>query len=138
MVLGSPLLRTKVPIMHNNRLLLVLLLALLLGAALIIGASMGLASPGWDSYDTGQRLTIEAPLKQVLYRSPQTEVRVDYRGEEWKVVLGPSSRLLSRGVIKNDLRPGRPVILVGHPHKDGSAEMRAERLILDGRTLELR
>ncbi|ACO76935.1 hypothetical protein AvCA_06850 [Azotobacter vinelandii CA] len=124
--------------MHNNRLLLVFLLALLLVAALLIGASMGLASQGWDTYDTGRRLTIEAPLKQVLYRRPQTEVRVDYRGAEWKVLLGPSSRLLSRGAVRNDLRPGRPVILIGYPRKDGSAEMRAERLILDGRTLELR
>ncbi|WP_244306805.1 DUF6152 family protein [Azotobacter salinestris] len=132
------MLRTRVPIMHNNRLLLVLLLALLLLASLLFGASLGLASQGWDAYDTGQRLTIEAPLKQVLYRRPQTEVRVDYRGAEWNVVLGSSSRLLSRGVIRNDLRPGRPVILVGYPRKDGSAEMRAERLILDGRTLELR
>ncbi|WP_460426430.1 hypothetical protein [Azotobacter armeniacus] len=123
--------------MYKKRLLLVSLLALLLGAALLFGASMGLANQRWDSYDTGQRLTIEAPLKQVLYRSLQAEVRVDYRGEEWNVVLGPSSRLLSLGVIKNDLRPGRPVILVGYPRKDGTAEMRAERLILDGRTLEL-
>lgn len=124
--------------MHNHRLLLVSLLALLLAAALLLGASMGLANQGWDSYDTGQKLTIEAPLKQVLYRSPQAEVRVDYRGEEWKVVLGPSSRLTTRGLFKKDLKPGRPVILIGYPRKDGTAEMRAERIILDGSTLELR
>lgn len=124
--------------MHNHRFLLVSLLALLLAAALLLGASMGLANQDWDSYDTGQKLTIEASLKQVLYRSPQAEVRVDYRGEEWNVVLGPSSRLTARGLFKKDLKPGRPVILIGYPRKDGTAEMRAERIILDGSTLELR
>ncbi|MDV7213006.1 hypothetical protein [Azotobacter beijerinckii] len=123
--------------MLKKRCLPLSCLVLLLGASVLLGASARRANPDWDAYDTGERLTIEAPLKRIHYRSAQTEVRVDYQGKEWKVILGASSLLLSRGVIKNDLRPGRPVILIGSPRKDGSAEMRAERLILDGRTLEL-
>jgi len=123
--------------MHKKRCLPLFCLVLLLGASVLFGASARQANSDWEAYDTAEKLTIEAPLKQIRYRRAQTEVRVDYQGREWRVILGASSLLLSRGVIRNDLRPGRSVTLVGSPRKDGSAEMRADRLILDGRTLEL-
>ena len=33
---------------------------------------------------------------------------------------------------------GKTVTIVGYPRKDGTAEIRAERIIVDGRTIELR
>ena len=89
--------------MLKKRCLPLSCLVLLLGASVLLGASARQANPGWEAYDAEAKLTIEAPLKQIRYRSAQTEVRVDYQGREWKVILGSSSLLLSRGVIKNDL-----------------------------------
>lgn len=118
--------------MLKNRFLLPASLALLLAAVMV------LANQDWGAYDTGQTLILRGPLKEVRYEDPQARVSLDYQGKEWTVVLGPLSRLESRGMTSTDLKPGRPVILVGHPRKDGAPELRAERIVLDGRTLELR
>lgn len=118
--------------MLKNRFLLPASFALLLAAVMV------LANQDWGAYDTGQTLILRGPLKEVRYENPQARVSLDYQGKEWTVVLGPLSRLESRGMTSTDLKPGRPVTLVGHPRKDGAPELRAERIVLDGRTLELR
>ncbi|WP_349617925.1 DUF6152 family protein [Azotobacter salinestris] len=112
--------------------------SLLFGFALSLVATATLAHHGWSSYDASQTLVIEAPLKQVQYRSPHVEAKIDYQGREWNVVLAPVSRLEARGLPEADLSKGKVVKLVGYPRKDGTPEIRAERITLDGRTVELR
>lgn len=119
--------------MQMNRFPLLASFTLLLLATVAV-----LASQGWGLYDTDQTLILRGQLKTVRYADPLVRVSLDYRHKEWSVVLGPFSRLESRGMTYTDLKPGRLVILVGHPRKDGTPEMRAERIVLDGRTLELR
>ena len=108
------------------------------GFALSLVATAALAHHGWSSYEASQTLVIEAPLKQVQYRNPHAEARIDYQGREWNVVLAPVSRLEARGLSEDDLSEGKVVKLVGYPRKDGTPEIRAERITLDGRTVELR
>lgn len=114
-------------------------LSLLLSSfALLFCTTVALAHHGWSSYDASQTLVIEAPLKQVEYRNPHVEARIDYQGREWNIVLAPVSRLQARGLPEADLTEGKVVKLVGYPRKDGTPEIRAERITLDGRTVELR
>jgi hypothetical protein len=54
------------------------------------------------------------------------------------VILAPISRLQAPGLPESDLTAGKTVIIVGYPRKDGTTEIRAERIIVDGRTIELR
>ncbi|AUL14105.1 DUF6152 family protein [Bordetella bronchiseptica] len=107
------------------------------------GLAAALAAPawahhGWSSYDADQTLTIEAPLTEVRYRNPHAEVKVDYQGASWDVVLAPVSRMESRGLAKDALAVGKTVTIVGYPRKDGTHEVRAERITVDGKTIELR
>ena len=106
--------------------------------ALVLGATAALAHHGWSSYDADKTLTIEAPLKEVAYRNPHAHVTIEYEGREWHVVLAPINRMASRGLPEADLTSGKTVTIVGYPRKDGTAEIRAERIIVDGRTIELR
>jgi hypothetical protein len=44
----------------------------------------------------------------------------------------------ARGLTQAMISNGKPVKLVGYPRKDGVAEMRIERVTVDGKTVELR
>lgn len=104
----------------------------------LLGANVANAHHGWSSYDAEQRLTLEVPLKTVSYRNPHADVSIEHAGQTWEVVLAPVSRLQARGLPEADLTPGKTVTIVGYPRKDGTPEIRAERIIVDGRTVELR
>ncbi|MNJ64254.1 hypothetical protein D3C77_601980 [compost metagenome] len=111
--------------------MLVLLLAL-------IGAAPALAHHGWSSYDAEQPLTLETEIVEVHYRNPHAELVIEHAGRQWRVILAPVSRLRARGLAESDLQVGQRVTLVGYPRKDGSAELRAERITVEDRTVELR
>lgn len=106
--------------------------------AFSLAAGLALAHHGWSSYDADTSLTLEVPLKVVNYRNPHADVTIEHEGKEWHVVLAPISRLQARGLPEADLTVGKTVTIVGYPRKDGTAEIRAERIIVDGRTIELR
>lgn len=107
------------------------LLSLLLGAP-------AWAHHGWSSYDADKTVKVEAPLAEVRYRNPHAEVAIDHEGKRWQVILAPISRMESRGLDKEALAAGRPVTIEGYPRKDGTAEIRAERITVNGKVIELR
>ncbi|ERI54267.1 hypothetical protein N878_02685 [Pseudomonas sp. EGD-AK9] len=113
-----------------------LLLATALG--LLLAGALAQAHHGWSSYDADRTLTLEVPLQQVHYRNPHADVSIEHDGRSWLVILAPLSRLQARGLQEADLTAGKTVTIVGYPRKDGTAEIRAERIIVDGRTIELR
>ncbi|MFN3769714.1 MAG: DUF6152 family protein [Ectopseudomonas guguanensis] len=113
-----------------------LLLTATLG--LLLTAALAQAHHGWSSYDAEQTLTLEVPLQSVNYRNPHADVGIEHDGRTWQVILAPISRLQARGLPEADLTEGKTVTIVGYPRKDGTAEIRAERIIVDGRTIELR
>ncbi len=112
----------------------------LLSAVLIslVFCASAWAHHGWSSYDAEKTIKAEVPLAEVRYRNPHAEVEVDYQGQRWQVILAPTSRMESRGLPKDSLKPGKTVTLEGYPRKDGTPEMRIERIIVDGKVIELR
>jgi len=54
------------------------------------------------------------------------------------VVLAPPARMESRGLTKDKLKVGATVTVMGYPHKQTRDEIRAERIVIDGKTTELR
>ena len=51
---------------------------------------------------------------------------------------GAVARMEARGLTKAMIAPGKRVQLVGYPRKDGTPEMRIERISAEGKTVELR
>jgi len=110
-----------------------------LGAAMLAGAAtLAHAHHGWSSYNADQVMQIEATLQEVRYRNPHAEVEIDHNGQRWHVILAPTRRMESRGLPDGALQPGRTIIIEGYPKRDGSPEMRAERITVDGKVIELR
>jgi hypothetical protein len=53
-------------------------------------------------------------------------------------VLAPPSRMENRGLPREWLKPGVTATVVGYPNRNKPEEMRAERILLNGKTVELR
>lgn len=111
-------------------------------ASLVIFASVGTvpvaAHHGWSEYNNRQTLNLTGQVRSVNYGNPHTTIQLQTSDKLWLAVLAPPSRLERRGLPKGSLQVGQTVRLVGYPHRKDSDELRAERIIIGDRTVELR
>jgi hypothetical protein len=105
-------------------------------AAAISGAV--LAHHGWSEYDSTKTLTLTGKIVESGYEHPHGHVRLEAPGKTWNVVLAPPSRMERRGLEKGALKPGASVTVEGYANRDKPEELRAERIRVNGKTIELR
>ena len=108
------------------------------GALLIATAGAAFAHHGWSSYETAKVFTITGPVLELRYQNPHGELWLDHGGKRWTVTLAPTTRMDSRGLSAADIAVGKTVTVEGYPNKAQDAEMRAERITVAGKTVELR
>jgi hypothetical protein len=70
--------------------------------------------------------------------SPHGSIRLTADNRTWLIVLAPPSRMTNRGLTPEMLKVGTQVSVEGYQHKADPGEMRAERITVDGKTVELR
>ena len=107
-------------------------------AALLATPVAALAHHGWSEYDSSKALKLTGKVVESGYEHPHGHVRMEAPGKTWNVILAPPSRMERRGLAKEALKPGASVTVEGYPNRDKPDEMRAERIIVDGKTIELR
>lgn len=112
-----------------------MLISALLATALPAAAA---AHHGWSSYDANKVLAVKGKFRTVSWANPHGMATMDWQGKRWTVVLAPTSRMQARGLTRAMIAPGKAITLIGYPKLDGSAEMRIERVIAGGKTVELR
>lgn len=110
----------------------------LIAAALLSVPAAALAHHGWTSYDEKKAIKIRANLIDVRWANPHGSANVRYRNATWHVILAPVSRMEARGLTREMIGPKRQIILEGYPRRDGTREMRIERIKAGNRTVELR
>jgi hypothetical protein len=110
----------------------------IIAIALAAVAAPAAAHHGWGSYDAGTTLVLEAPIQEVGYENPHGMLVVEHDGKRWHVVLAPPARMTRRGLAPEMLAAGTPVRIEGYPSKVADGEMRAERIAVAGKTVELR
>lgn len=96
------------------------------------------AHHGWGTYDAEKPTTVDGAIQTVRWRNPHIEIDIKSAGKVWTVVLGPVPRVAARGLTTDDVKPGKPLRVVGYLRKDGTPEVRAERIIVSGKTVEMR
>lgn len=106
-------------------------------AALTV-ASGAAAHHGWSGYDATQVLTLTGTIREAGYEHPHGHVRLQVPGKLWLVVLAPPSRMERRGLTTAMLAPGTSATVVGYPNRTNPGEMRAERITIGDKTVELR
>ena len=110
--------------------------AVALAAAALVVPAAAFAHHGWSSYDSSKMINISVKLQDVRWSNPHGSARAVYNKQRWNVVLAPVSRMEARGLTRQML--GKPVRLIGYPRSDGTREMRIERVVAGGKTIELR
>jgi len=96
------------------------------------------AHHGWSEYDSSKLLKVSGKIVESGYEHPHGHVRMQAPGKTWNVILAPPSRMERRGLAKESIKPGASVTVEGYANRDKPEEMRAERIIIDGKTIELR
>jgi hypothetical protein len=112
-----------------------IVLTLLLVPWFAVGVS---AHHGWSGYDAARPITVEGPIETSKFENPHVLITVKVQDKVWKVVLAPTSRMLSRGAPPELVAVGTTVIAYGYPSKVEKDEMRAERITAGGKTVEMR
>ncbi|EYS87863.1 hypothetical protein CF68_00815 [Cupriavidus sp. SK-4] len=107
-------------------------------AALALAAVPAIAHHGWSTYDETKPLTLTGKIVESHYENPHAHIRIDAGGKRWLAVLAPVSRMEARGATADKVAVGREVTLVGYASKEKAGELRAERITVDGKTVELR
>ena len=109
-----------------------------LPAVFAVSAGVAQAHHGWSEYDSGNPLKLSGVIKESGYEHPHGHVRLEAPGKTWMVVLAPPSRMSARGLPAENLKPGSKVEVVGYANRNKPEEMRAERIVVGGKTVELR
>jgi hypothetical protein len=102
------------------------------------------AHHGWSEYDSAKALKLSGKIVESGYEHPHGHIRFEAKGEgatagkTWNVVLAPPSRMENRGLPKEWLKAGASATVEGYANRNKPEEMRAERIIINGKTIELR
>ena len=109
-----------------------------LGIASVLAAAPAFAHHGWSEYDASAALNLSGTILESGYEHPHGFVRLDTPGKTWMVVLAPPSRMEFRGLAKALLNPGGSATVEGYQNRSKPEELRAERITVQGKTIELR
>jgi len=108
-------------------------------AALVAILSLpALAHHGWSEYDSSKELQITGTIAESGYEHPHGHIKLVTPAKTWHAVLAPPSRMTARGLPPSDLKVGAAVTVVGYQNRNKPEEMRAERIIVGSKTIELR
>ena len=111
---------------------------ILLAAGLLFSTGTALAHHGWSEYQSDKPLDLSGTIEQAGYEQPHGFVRLKTADKTWLVILAPPYRMESRGLARTKLVAGQKASVQGYPHRSKGEELRAERIIIEGKTTELR
>jgi len=100
-----------------------------------------MAHHGWSDYDQTRTLTLRGVIKESSYGNPHGMIRLQQGGDNgttWTAILAPPSRMSARGLTEELLKTRTSATVVGYPHRTIADEMRAERITIGEKTVELR
>jgi hypothetical protein len=96
------------------------------------------AHHGWTNYHEDKPMTLEGVIRESTYENPHGTARLETKDKTWLIILAPVARMQRNGLTEEMLKPGTRATVVGYQHKTVEDEMRAERITIDGKTVELR
>ncbi len=111
---------------------------IVLAVLFVLSSAAALAHHGWGSYDAAKKFVIAAPVETLSWQNPHVHLMLKHEGAVWMIVLAPISRMQNRGLTPEMLALGSPVSVEGYPSTRTANEMRAERIVVGGKTFELR
>ena len=111
---------------------------LLAACAAAVACGSAAAHHGWGSYDAAKPITVTGPIVTSKYENPHATITVKGADKVWTVTLAPTFRMINRGASKDMVAVGKTVSAYGYASTVEKDEMRAERITVDGKTVEMR
>jgi hypothetical protein len=109
-----------------------------MAAAALLFAGGAVAHHGWGSYDASKTIVLDGPVLESSYEFPHGEMVIELNGVRWTATLAPPSRMQSRGLQREDIAVGKRIKAEGYPSTVRQNEMRAERVTVGTRVIEMR
>ena len=109
-----------------------------IAVAAVLAAGAAVAHHGWGSYDASKTIVLDGPILESSYEFPHGEAIIELNGVRWTATLAPPSRMQSRGLTREDLTVGKRIKAEGYPSTVHKNEMRAERVTVGSRVIEMR
>ncbi len=106
--------------------------------SLLAVPAVAAAHHGWSEYDSTKPLKLTGKILDSGYVHPHGFVRLETPGKTWHVVLAPPSRMEARGLPPERIAKGGSATVEGYANRSKPEELRAERIMVDGKTVELR
>ena len=103
----------------------------------LVSAPLTWAHHGWSGY-TEELLKLSGTIEASSYANPHGSATLKTQDKTWTVVLAPPARMQSRGLTREMLKSGVEAKVEGYAHRTDGSELRAERITIDGKTVELR
>lgn len=103
-----------------------------------LSAGTAAAHHGWGSYDASKPVTVTGPILTSKYENPHATLTVRGSDKVWTIVLAPTSRMTVRGALASMVAVGKDISAYGYPSTVEKDEMRAERITVGGKTIEMR
>ena len=97
-----------------------------------------IAHHGWSEYEQTKLIKLTGKVIQHGYEHPHGFIKLSADGKEWIAVLAPPFRMENRGLLKTDIADGAQVTVEGYVNRSKPDEMRAERITVSNKTIELR
>jgi hypothetical protein len=112
--------------------------AILAATAALLACGGAAAHHGWGSYDAAKPITVTGPIVTSKFENPHATITVKAADKVWTVTLAPTFRMTNRGASKDMVAVGKTVSAYGYASTAEKDEMRAERITVDGKTVEMR
>ena len=109
--------------------------------AILLCSTAAWAHHGWGGYDESKDITLTGVIREANWSNPHGTLRVQVdegKGKTWTTTLAPVSRMESRGMTKDAVKVGSTVTVIGKASKTRGDEIKAERIVINGKATELR
>lgn len=104
----------------------------------LLTATAALAHHGWSEYDSKNEMELKGTIEETGYSHPHGLIKLKTTEKTWNVVLAPPSRMENRGLSPEMLTVGQQATVVGYPNRKNADELRAERITINDKSIELR
>lgn len=112
--------------------------------AALLAAGTTVAHHGWSGYDASKPIKLTGTVQESEWANPHATIQLEVAGNNsgpakvWTGTLAPLSRMSARGLKAESIKPGTMLTIEGLPSKSNQSEVKVERLIVNGKTFEIR
>jgi hypothetical protein len=105
-----------------------------IAALVAVTAGTALAHHGWAWVDESKIFVLKGTVASVYLGNPHAQLSIKDATGQWIVDLAPLPQTTQAGFVKDVVKVGDEITLVGHRSRSPDLAMKAKRVVLNGKT----